>query len=331
MQPINQHNYEAYFLDYIEGSLSTVQEQELHLFLTKHPDLKAEVEEIKLLYLEESKPKGFNAKDKLYRNEETALLQEEHLCIAAAEEVLTAEEKSSFDEMIKERSEVLAELAYYQKSRLSVPNIAFPDKEKLKKRALPLISWKTYVSAVAAAVLAIFLINSPQVGKNYTPQNLTLQLPLENVDESSSLSSELNVRERANEHKSQKQSEKGSVQKQNLIKNHIAEHTDIKLAAMDQLPFQEVSKKPHSLPNARKIENPILLANYSETEELPTAIEFAQSLVKKEVLKNKTLTELLLSEASRLGEEKLNVQVKKTEDEKSFAINIGNFSYSRNK
>ena len=35
MQPIHQHNYEAYFLDFLEGNLSKAQEEELHLFLAK--------------------------------------------------------------------------------------------------------------------------------------------------------------------------------------------------------------------------------------------------------------------------------------------------------
>lgn len=334
MQSIDQHNYEAYFLDHLEGNLSKVQEQELHLFLEQHPHLKAEVEEMKLLYLEESSSMVFNGKDKLYRNEETALLQEEHLCIAAAEDALTVEEQIEFDELLLNRNDLLAELAYYQKTRLSATKITFPHKEKLKKRVVVFNSWKTYVSAAAAAILAIFLIYSPQAEKNYSPQPLALQFPVESINNSGILSSELNVREGDAEHKSQKQSEKGSYRKQNIIKSQFAEHTTIKLTAMDQKPLQEISKKHYSTPKAKRIKNVesfSTLATQPATEELPTAIEFAKTLVKKELMKNKSLTELLLAEASRIGEEKLNVQVKKAENEKFLAINIGNFSYSRKK
>ena len=42
---INQNNYEAYFLDHLEGTLSYEQEKELQEFLKKNPELKLELDE----------------------------------------------------------------------------------------------------------------------------------------------------------------------------------------------------------------------------------------------------------------------------------------------
>lgn len=338
MQPINKHNYEAYFLDFLEGNLTEVQEQALHLFLDKHPDLKAEFEETKLFYLEDSTTTVFNSKDKLYRNEETALFRKEHLCIAAAEGVLTAEEQIELDVLLQDETDLLAELAYFQKTRLSAPSIAFPDKEDLKRKALPLISWKTYTSAAAAAVLAIFLMNSQQAEKSYTPQSLSLQSPTESLDETDLLSAELPIRENIDEFQSQQQSSKqdSQVQRQKGIEDQLAERASVKLKTMEPMPLQEISRKPRLDQMAQKAkisEDKPPFFDQTVKEELPTAMEFAKSLVKKEVMKNKTLAELLLAEAEKFGEEKLKVKVKKEEREaeKYIAINIGNFSFSRSK
>lgn len=44
MEKINKHNYEAYFLDYIEGNLTADQQDDLFIFLAENPELKAEFE-----------------------------------------------------------------------------------------------------------------------------------------------------------------------------------------------------------------------------------------------------------------------------------------------
>src|SRR5690554_1873982 len=204
MQPIHQHNYEAYFLDFLEGNLSKAQEEELHLFLAKHPDLKVELDEMKLIYLEEDEECTFN-KSKLIRNEETTLLPQEHLCIAAAEGVLTEDEKFQLDEQLKADSGLINELAIFQKVKLKAPEIVFPEKEKLKKRILPLFAWKSYVSAVAAAALAIFLLNSPQAEQTYQPQLLSWELNNEKATEEGLLSANLIVREKQTTSKVKKQ------------------------------------------------------------------------------------------------------------------------------
>lgn len=338
MQPINLHYYEAYFLDFFEGNLTEVQEQELHLFLDKHPDLKAEFDETKLLYLDEPSTTAFNVKEKLYRNEETDLLQEDYLCIAAAEGVLTTEEQIELDELMHERSDLLAELGHYQKARLTAPSIAFPDKERLKNRVLPLMAWKTYISAAAAAVLAIFLLNSPDTEQRYTPQSLSMQLPTENFNESDLLSAELHLREMISEPQPQKQAKKIKPQRQNhsVGGSQLAEQKVEKIKAIDPKPLQEIETKVELAQSVQKVEQqPIKVkaSTQSEAEELPTALEFAKTKVKKDVMKNKSLAELILAEAEKFGEEKLNVKVKKSEREevKYLAINIGKFSFSRSK
>lgn len=50
--PINKYNYEAFFLDFIEGNLSPENRKELFEFLGKHPEYKSELNYFNPVYLE---------------------------------------------------------------------------------------------------------------------------------------------------------------------------------------------------------------------------------------------------------------------------------------
>ena len=52
---IDRHNCEAFFLDYHEGNLSTVQAGEVLLFLEENPDLKNTFEEYENISLEQER------------------------------------------------------------------------------------------------------------------------------------------------------------------------------------------------------------------------------------------------------------------------------------
>lgn len=332
MQPIHQHNYEAYFLDFLEGNLSKAQEEELHLFLAKHPDLKVELDEMKLFYLEEDEECTFN-KSKLIRNEETTLLQKEYLCIAAAEGVLTEDEKFQLDEQLKADSGLINELAIFQKTKLKPPEIVFPEKEKLKKRILPLFAWKSYISAAAAAALAIFLLNSPQAEQSYSPQNISREMPIEETIEDDLLSAKLMVREKQSTASVKKQIIKAESlikRKENVVKYKLREAND--LAQMEAKPLMANAIKPDLNPREPKTLQ-VAVKTKGQTDELPTVLEFAQAMVQEKLLKNKTIGDLITHQVSSFGEEKLKVKVEKNtnEDKSYFAINIGNFSFSRSK
>ena len=48
---INRNNYEAYFLDYIEGTLGFAEKAELEAFLVINPDLKIELDNFETISL----------------------------------------------------------------------------------------------------------------------------------------------------------------------------------------------------------------------------------------------------------------------------------------
>lgn len=163
---INRLNYEAFFLDHIEGRLSPEQEIELMEFLFLNPDLAAELTDYESVYLDKEKI-IFQGKSgiKKKKGELTPVTQLIALMEGdlAPDEVAELKKKIRSDEYLRVQSELLL------KTKL-VPdlNIRFPNKTKLKHRAKVLYIWR-YAAAAAAIVvigLTIVLRNVPDKKQN---------------------------------------------------------------------------------------------------------------------------------------------------------------------
>ena len=156
MRKITRNNYEEFFLDYLEGSLSALEEIALENFLALHPDLKAELEEMKLVILEE----------------ESAELEKESIkeipfrsnfsdfCIAKLEGDLTSSEEKAFDQFLESNLEHLSEFGQYELTKLKPDySVIIPDKNKFKKKEKKLIPlWIVSGIGIAASVLILFSI-----------------------------------------------------------------------------------------------------------------------------------------------------------------------------
>jgi hypothetical protein len=132
MEKIGLHNYEAFFLDHLEGNLSPQQEFELMDFLDKHPELKAELDmdldelslEAETVSLDKSilKKEGIQAEDA------------DEMMIASVEGILDTQEQAELSAYVKS-NDLQRDLKYYQSTVLK-PNLSegYGNKRKLKKR-----------------------------------------------------------------------------------------------------------------------------------------------------------------------------------------------------
>ncbi len=64
---INKLNYEAFALEYLEGTLSVKEQEAMDQFLLKHPDIKAELEDMKSFSVLTPEPIVFNNKKQLLK------------------------------------------------------------------------------------------------------------------------------------------------------------------------------------------------------------------------------------------------------------------------
>jgi len=176
---INKLNYELYFVDYHEESLSTEQVAELMAFLEQHADLKAEFEDYSEL---ESIAHDIEFKEKdalkkivvptLSINESNA----EQYLIANIEGDLSSNEQKELNSFLSANPIYKSDQNLFKKSKLTGASIVFNNKRSLKKSVvIPLwIKRTSQIAAAAAIVLFAVVIFSPD-NISYTPRLVTAE------------------------------------------------------------------------------------------------------------------------------------------------------------
>lgn len=140
---VDIHNYEAYFLDYLEGSLPEAESRALMAFLDEHPHLRQELESYDKVLMDPDLGIQYDKKQSLKRSEETGIPMDDQRAIAALEG----------DSDGRDADERL--LAMYQHTRLAAdPGIRFIEKVSLKKRPMIMPPYVRY----AAAAMIVMLI-----------------------------------------------------------------------------------------------------------------------------------------------------------------------------
>lgn len=130
---INKDNYEAWFLDYAEGSLSAEQVAELFLFLEQHPELREELDAFELIQLNDDQPK-FEHKEILKQPEPQINEQNfEEYCIAHIEGQLNAAESSELELFAKMTDTRERTFNIYNKMKLIAEDIRNNEKGLLYK------------------------------------------------------------------------------------------------------------------------------------------------------------------------------------------------------
>lgn len=158
---INRENYEIFFIDYLDGSLSDDQIKDLESFLLINPDLKEELEGLERAILIPQNL-SFPEKNSLYRSSLSTKLSEKNFedhCIAYLEGDLDQNQIAVFEKLIENNPDLKNEFLKYQNTILKKDlSIIFPDKSSLKKKVLPLGSAVIYPALSAVAAILIFLI-----------------------------------------------------------------------------------------------------------------------------------------------------------------------------
>lgn len=347
MSKINLHNYEAYFLDSVEGNLTAAEEVQLKSFLEKYPELKAELDDFENLQL--PKEEVQLSKSALLRNEETGLLQKEHLLIASAEGALSPEEQKEFNALVVQGPHLLDELALYEKTKLPQERVLFADKDSLKKKSGKLIYWQFYAAtaSVAAALLSIALLYTPSVDPLYETERV--QKFEQTAFDSEPPSFGYIIQAEAPKEKSRSiQAVENSFAKVEpaINQENKADFDQVPLKKLDkQLEFAELEKKEKQpkvkvAPAIEPTEQEVLalLPENLEAEEPAnqesqslTLKEYAKETLKKEVLKNKTLTQALADELASATNEKVVFEPASKANKKGlqFAMNLGSISISK--
>jgi hypothetical protein len=164
MTSINKNNYEAFFLDYIEGSLDAEQISALMLFVEDHPELKEELQGLEMIKLKPDTQIRFGEKKLLKKPVVNAVGQinennYQEFLAAASENDLNESDSKNLQQFLRSNPDLQKEYELILLCRLQPDaSIVFADKDLLKKT--PLISLplkRLYYGMAIAASLALLI------------------------------------------------------------------------------------------------------------------------------------------------------------------------------
>lgn len=163
---INRHNYEAYLLDQLEGSLSVDDQRELEQFLRLNPDCAPGLEELEPMVLTGEKLIFKNSELLKKEFPDHSSVLDDHnfdmFSIARMEGDLNPQQIQDHQFMLEADRQKAVLWKQWQQTRLVAESLAYPYKEQLKHRS-PLKSrvlWISVVSAAAAVALLLVLFRS---------------------------------------------------------------------------------------------------------------------------------------------------------------------------
>lgn len=147
---MTRQNYEAYFIDYLDGNLNASQMEELIRFLEMNPDLQAELEWARPA-CGEPEDMLFPGKTKLYKEKYDQDDEFNRMAVACMEGDAEESPKTEFEQYLAGHPGKRKEAERFEQTKLK-PDITmtFPDKRKLYRSApgSKILLWSTRIAAV---------------------------------------------------------------------------------------------------------------------------------------------------------------------------------------
>lgn len=164
---ISRHNYEEFFLLYVDKELSAADRKTVEVFVKENPDLQMELNLLQQTVVN-ADDIVLHKKDWLYMEEDISALQENLLLYADAE--LNTTDKNAVESLLNTNASVKAEWNILQQTKLQ-PDMAvvFEDKASLyRKQDGRVVAFKWWRVAAAAVLLGFGLWTGVSEYKNNT-------------------------------------------------------------------------------------------------------------------------------------------------------------------
>ena len=122
---IDRHNYEEFFIPYLDNELSASDRQLVEDFAAANPDLKAELDLLLQSKFEPETDITFTGKAGLLKHEEEVTGETSSMLLYLDDE-MSATEKTSFQEWIDQNPDAKKELEVLRQTKLQPEHIVFP-------------------------------------------------------------------------------------------------------------------------------------------------------------------------------------------------------------
>ncbi|HEY6505476.1 MAG TPA: hypothetical protein VIZ28_15990 [Chitinophagaceae bacterium] len=167
---LNRHNYEEYFILYLDNELSSEERREVEIFAGDNPDLKAELDILLQTRLAPDTTITYSNKETLMARNSSSINMNnyEEWLLSYIDNELTEQEIKDVEKFVAGHSAAKKELELFQKTKLQPEAIAFPDKESLyrkeeKAKVVAIRWWRIAAAAVlliGISTTAIVLLNN---------------------------------------------------------------------------------------------------------------------------------------------------------------------------
>lgn len=157
---INRHNYEEFFLLYVDNELSPEERTAVELFVQQHPDLAAELETLQQSVLLPEEDLVFTAKASLIKSGDAINTGNyEEFFLLYVDNELDQPTRASVEKFVLQHPELQDAFTLLNQVKLQPETIVFPDKQLLlrkeKTRVVP-FTWKQL--AVAAILIGLAIL-----------------------------------------------------------------------------------------------------------------------------------------------------------------------------
>ena len=171
---ITRDNYEALFIDYLEGNLPENEIDQFLDFLNQNPDLKEELHRFEDVFLPEEHV-VYNEKQKLHKSLADEALRLENKTIAYMEGDLEKNERKLFESYLETQPKLRKEYELFTKTKL-VPDLSvkFAPKNKLYHKPIQtlVLNWVARAAAIVVLTWGIGSLfqtpNKPKIAQNKT-------------------------------------------------------------------------------------------------------------------------------------------------------------------
>jgi hypothetical protein len=184
---IDRHNYEEYFILYMDNELGSDDRRTVEAFIENHPDLKEELDILLQYKLVPDTDIVFAHKEELMvpaaigmtSNSFINLTNYEEWLVLYSDNELSAEQRTAVEHFVAANPSAKKELALIQRSKLQPEEIIFADKASLyrkeeKVRPMPVRWWRIAAAAVllfGIGITAALVINNKSSVEDDTAKN----------------------------------------------------------------------------------------------------------------------------------------------------------------
>jgi hypothetical protein len=156
---INRHNYEEFFLLYVDRELSAAERVAVEQFVQENPDLQHELDALQQTMLTEELIFEMPDKASLYRNEAVSINLENHTTqfLMYVDDELSTTEKEAVETFVLQHPSLQESFMQLKQTKLPIESIPFPDKAVLyrseEREKKPVVYMRWWRIAAAAAVI----------------------------------------------------------------------------------------------------------------------------------------------------------------------------------